>query len=91
MPTDQNIAVLLIFMTAIGTIWSSSFTESVRNAYDNLYVSNVIPALPKTEVVFANPIDKTYQDILDQIPYVKRCVFEQMLVLPKRRPAQPQF
>ena len=53
------------------------------NNSDNHISSSSSDLTHGAEVVFANPIDKTYQDILDQIPYVKRCVFEQMLVLPK--------
>ena len=84
LPTDQEVAVLLIFMTAIGTIWSPSFYDSVINAYDNLYVSNVEPRLLKTEDTFADPTDdKRYQEVVNQIPYVKKCVAGQMLLAPK--------
>ena len=85
MPEDNAVAILLIFMTAIGTVWSSSFSESVINAYDNLYVSNINPTLRKTEDVFANQENREYEIVINQIPYVKRCVADQMLLLPQKR------
>jgi hypothetical protein len=78
--TYPTILNTLIYATLIGDIWGSSLQDTFKNAYDNLYISNVDPSLPHTETVFnANPID--YEGLMT-LPYVARCVTEQILIFP---------
>tara|TARA_Y100000389_G_scaffold139622_1_gene137381 strand:+ start:3241 stop:7500 length:4260 start_codon:yes stop_codon:yes gene_type:complete len=79
-PDDYAILNTLIYATLIGDIWGSSLQDTFKNAYDNLYISNVDPSLPHTETVFnANPI--RYNELMT-LPYVARCVTEQILIFP---------
>ena len=79
-PDPDTILNTLIYATLIGDIWGSSLQDTFKNAYDNLYISNLNPSLPDTETVFnANPID---YDWLMTLPYVARCVTEQILIFP---------
>jgi hypothetical protein len=78
--TYNTILNTLIYATLIGDIWGSSLQDTFKNAYDNLYISNVIPSLPDTESVFNdNPI--RYDELMT-LPYVARCVTEQILIFP---------
>lgn len=81
-PDSNTILTALVYTTVIGDIWGSSLQDTIKNAYDNLYVSNVNPTLPDTETVFnARPIDYTG---LMTIPYVARCVNEKILIFPPK-------
>jgi hypothetical protein len=78
--TYDTILNTLIYATLIGDIWGSSLQDTFKNAYDNLYISNVDPSLPDTETVFyGNQIDYNW---LMKLPYVARCVTEQILIFP---------
>lgn len=79
-PDPDTILNTLIYATLIGDIWGSSLQDTFKNAYDNLYISNLNPSLPDTETVFnANPID--YEGLMT-LPYVARCVTEKILIFP---------
>jgi hypothetical protein len=81
-PDSKTILNALVYATVIGDIWGPSLQDTFKNAYDNLYVSNVNPALPDTETVFnANPID--YNNLMT-LPYVARCVTEKILIFPPK-------
>ena len=83
-PTIQK---TLVFLTFIGDIWNPTIKETFENAYDNLYVSNVNPLLPATQTIFqAQPIN---YDQLMQLPYVARCVNEQIVFYPPREDPVP--
>jgi len=76
-PDPNTILTALVYTTVIGDIWGSSLQDTIKNAYDNLYVSNVDPTLPATETVFNDPRLMT-------IPYVARCVNEKILIFPPK-------
>uniref|UniRef100_A0A6C0LIU2 Uncharacterized protein n=1 Tax=viral metagenome TaxID=1070528 RepID=A0A6C0LIU2_9ZZZZ len=81
-PDSNTILTALVYTTLIGDIWGPSLQDTFKNAYDNLYVSNVNPALPDTETIFnANPID--YKGLIT-LPYVARSVAEKILIFPPK-------